>query len=222
MTKQVVHTVDVDLPVRTVYNQWTQFEDFPLFMKHVTSVEQRDARHLHWEAKIAGVQRSWEAEITEQLPDQRIAWRATEGVKNDGVVTFHRLGDSSTRVTLQLDLDPEGFVETVGAEGGFVDDRAVKDLAQFKEFIEARGRETGGYRGRIEHGSDEPDQPATVEFGQGETIDPDQRHDAADRDDVDLRDGASSPAGRGDADDGERQVQLLDERGEPIDHGRRA
>lgn len=214
MTKQMVHTVDVGLPVRTVYNQWTQFEDFPLFMKHVTSVEQLDPTHLRWQAKIAGVSRSWDAEITEQLPDQRIAWKAVDGVHNDGVVTFHRLADDATRVTLQLDVDPEGFLETVAAKGGMVDDRAEKDLLQFKEFIETRGRETGGYRGRVEHETS-PDHAGTIEFGGDD--------DAT----VDLRDdGGSADARRSAADEGRTRDErgdepaLVDEHGEPL--GRRA
>jgi hypothetical protein len=146
----MIHEIEVDVPVRTAYNQWTQFEDFPLFMDHVQSIRQINDDLVRWKVKIAGVTREWDAQITEQTPDQRIAWRATDGTANAGVVTFHALDDNTTRVVLQLDVDPHGFVETIADKGGFVKDRAKKDLKAFKEFVEARGRETGAYRGTID------------------------------------------------------------------------
>ena len=150
MTTTVEESIDVKVPVRTAYDQWTQFETFPQFMEGVESVRQLDDTHLHWEADIAGVTRAWDAEITEQTPDQRIAWRATEGAENAGVVTFHRLDEGQTRVMLQLEFEPEGVVETAGDALGFVKRRATGDLGRFKEFIEARGAETGAWRGEVE------------------------------------------------------------------------
>ena len=144
-----VKSVDVELPVRTVYDQWTQFEEFPQFMEGVKSVHQLDDTHLHWVAEIAGAEREWDAEITEQHPDERVAWKSTDGTENAGVVTFHRIEDARTRVTLQLDVDPQGFVETVGDKMGFVGRRAEGDLQRFKEFIEARGQASGAWRGDV-------------------------------------------------------------------------
>ena len=146
---QIIETVDVDVPVRTAYNQWTQFESFPMFMEGVEKVEQLDDTTLRWTAEIAGQKRTWKARITEQAPDQRIAWTSIEGAKNAGVVTFHRLDDSKTRVTLQLDVDPEGPVENIGDALGFVQRRAKGDMERFKEFIEGRGSETGAWRGTV-------------------------------------------------------------------------
>jgi uncharacterized membrane protein len=149
----MMHEIEIDLPVRTVYNQWTQFEDFPLFMQHVVDVKQLDDTTTAWKAKIAGVSRDWRAEITEQTPDQRVAWKALDGTKHAGVVTFHPLSDDKTRVLLQMDMDPEGFLEHVADWGGFVSDRSKKDLDRFKDFIESRGKATGAWRGTVERDS---------------------------------------------------------------------
>ena len=145
----IEESVDVEVPVRTAYNQWTQFEEFPRFMEGVRSVTQLDDTHLHWSAEIAGVEREWDAEITEQHPDERVSWRATTGAENAGVVTFHRLSDATTRVMLQLEFEPDGMVEQVGDKLGFVKRRAVGDLQRFKGFIEGRGSETGAWRGDV-------------------------------------------------------------------------
>ena len=147
---QIIETVDVDVPVRTAYDQWTQFEEFPRFMEGVESVRQIDDTHLEWAASIAGQRKEWRAEITEQTPDQRIAWTATEGAQNAGAVTFHRLDDRKTRVTLQLDVEPEGPVESAGDALGFVQRRAKGDMERFKSFIEERGVATGAWRGEVE------------------------------------------------------------------------
>jgi uncharacterized membrane protein len=147
---QIMESIDVDVPVRTAYDQWTQFEEFPRFMEGVEQVEQLDDTTLRWTAQIAGVRKSWTAEITEQTPDQRIAWNATEGAENAGVVTFHRLDDQKSRVTLQLDVDPEGPVESAGDALGFVQRRAKGDMERFKAFIEQRGAATGAWRGEVE------------------------------------------------------------------------
>ena len=146
----VIESIDVDVPVTTAYNQWTQFESFPNFLSYVESVTQTGDTMTHWKVNIGGAEREFDATITEQHPDERVAWRSTAGEsEHAGVVTFHKLSDSSSRVTVQLDWDPEGFVETVGAALG-VDDRSVKkDLVRFKEFIESRGAETGAWRGDV-------------------------------------------------------------------------
>ena len=142
-------SVDVHVPIRTAYDQWTQFEEFPKFMADVESVRQLDDRHLHWKVKIGGVEREFDAEITEQTPDDRIAWRATGEVDQAGVVTFHKIDDSTTRVMLQLEMDPSGFVETVGEKTGIVSMAAERDMKNFKKFIESRGTETGAWRGQV-------------------------------------------------------------------------
>ena len=150
MTAKVEKSIDVDVPVRAAYNQWTQFETFPEFMEGVTSVEQLNDTRLRWTATIAGREKAWEAEITEQRPDERVAWRSVDGAPNAGVVTFHRLDADRTRVMLQLEAEPEGAVETVGDAVGVFDRRVEGDLRRFKEFIESRGAETGAWRGEVE------------------------------------------------------------------------
>ena len=140
-------SIEVNVPVRTSYNQWTQFEEFPRFMEGVKAVKQLDDTRLHWKAEIAGQEKEWDAEITEQTPDQRIAWTSRGGAINGGVVTFHRLSDVTSKVMLQLEYDPQGFVENVGDALGVVSSRVQGDLERFKEFIEKRGRETGGGQG---------------------------------------------------------------------------
>ncbi len=148
-------SIEVRAPVRSVYNQWTQFEDFPRFMEGVESVHQQGDKHLHWEAKVGGKKQEWDAVISEQIPDKRVAWTSTSGDDNSGVVTFHFLSDDETRVTLQLTYDPDGIVETVGDKLGFMSRRVEGDLERFKEFIETRdGEATGAWRGEIAHRSD--------------------------------------------------------------------
>lgn len=148
----IEESIDVSVPVRTAYNQWTQFESFPQFMNGVESVTQTDDTHLHWRTKVAGVEREFDAEITEQHPDERVAWKSVDGKTHAGVVTFHRLNDTETRVMVQLDWPAESLTERAGAALG-VDDRQVRsDLTRFKEFIEARGHETGGWRGDVPPG----------------------------------------------------------------------
>jgi uncharacterized membrane protein len=142
-------SIDVDVPVRTAYNQWTQFESFPHFMEGVKEVRQINDTTLHWIAEVGGKQKEWDAKITEQTPDERVAWRSIDGAPNAGVVTFHRLGANQTRVTLQMDYDPEGFVESVGDKLGLMGRRIEGDLKKFKEFIESRGVETGAWRGEV-------------------------------------------------------------------------
>ena len=143
----------VEVPVRTAYNQWTQFEEFPRFMEGVEQVRQEGDKNTHWRANIAFKEVEWDAEITEQTPDQRVSWRSTSGAHNSGTVSFQPEGDNRTRVTLRLEYEPEGFFENVGEALGLVDSRVEGDLERFKEFIEQRGGETGAWRGEI-HGSE--------------------------------------------------------------------
>jgi uncharacterized membrane protein len=149
----VTDSIDVHVPLSTAYNQWTQFEQFPQFMEGVKSVTQLDDTRLRWVAEVAGQEKDWIAEITEQAPDMRVAWRSLSGAENAGVVTFHHIDDDTTRVTLQMDVDPEGIVESAGSALGFLERRVKGDLERFKEFIEARGSESGAWRGTVEQGS---------------------------------------------------------------------
>ena len=142
----IEESIDVGVPVRTAYNQWTQFEEFPEFMSNVEEVRQLDDRHLHWKAKIYGVHREWDAEIVDQVPDQLISWRSTDGAENVGTVTFQAIEPTKTKVMLDLRFEPHGAGEKIADSTGIVEDRAEKDLKQFKRFIESRGRETGGFR----------------------------------------------------------------------------
>lgn len=151
---ELIKTVNVEVPVSTAYNQWTQFEEFPRFMDGVEEIRQLDDQRLFWRTNINAQREEFEATITEQIPDERIAWRSTSGKGNSGVVTFHKLNPSETRVTLQMDYHPEGFIETVGDKLGFMSRQVEGDLKRFKEFIESRGTETGAWRGEIsqDHG----------------------------------------------------------------------
>jgi uncharacterized membrane protein len=148
----IEESIDVNVPVSTAYNQWTQFEEFPEFMEGIESVQQIDDTHLLWTAEIGGEREEWRAEISEQTPDQRIAWHATEGKTNAGVVTFHRIDDDKTRVMLQMDWEPEGMKEKAGAAIGSDSRRVKGDLERFKELIERRGTPTGAWRGEVEQG----------------------------------------------------------------------
>jgi len=147
--KAIVTAVDVDVPVRQAYDQWTQFEQFPSFMGGIDSVTQLDDTHLRWAATVAGTQRTWNAEITEQMPDQRIAWRSTDGGP-DGVITFHRLGDNRCRVTAQIGYAPDGLREQAGHLLGIDAIQVQQDLGRFKQLIESRGSATGAWRGTVE------------------------------------------------------------------------
>ena len=149
MDSSIIETIEVNVPVRTAYNQWTQFEDFPQFMASVHEIRQLDDKHLHWKANVAGEEKEWDVEITEQIPDKRIAWRSTSGVPNGGVVTFHKISDNLTRVALQMDYQPEGPLEKLGDAFGAVRMDTRGNLQKFKDMLEKRGRETGGWRGSI-------------------------------------------------------------------------
>ena len=143
-------SVEVNVPRRTAYDQGTQFEEFPRFMDAIESVTQLDDTHLRWVAKVAGVRKEWEAEITQQEPAQRLAWTSTTGAKNAGAVDFHRLDDRTTRITLTMDVEPDGAVETIGDAIGVPGREVEGDLKRFKEFIEQRGAPTGAWRGTVE------------------------------------------------------------------------
>ena len=148
----IQESIDVQVPVRTAYNQWTQFEEFPKFMEGVKSVTQQDDTHLHWVAEVGGSEHSWTAQITEQRPDQLVGWKAIEGHGTSGVVTFEPLGESETRVTVQMDHETEGLKEQLGSMLG-VDSRRVKgDLERFKDLVESEGVESGAWRGEVEQG----------------------------------------------------------------------
>ena len=145
----IEESIELNVPVSTAYNQWTQFEEFPRFMASVQEVKQVDNTHLHWRAKVAGKPKEWDAEITEQIPDARIAWRSTSGVHNEGVVTFHKLGDNRTKVMLQMDYDPQTIGEKVADALGGVKLAAKSNLKRFKHLVEGRGVETGAWRGSV-------------------------------------------------------------------------
>jgi uncharacterized membrane protein len=145
----ITQTIDVDVPVTVAYNQWTQFESFPQFMDGVDEVTQKDDTLTHWKISIAGVKREFDAKITEQSPDQRVAWTAVDGTDHSGVVTFHKLEEAKTRVTLQMDTHPQGLLEKVGDAVGLTNSNAKADLERFKAFIEKTGHETGAWRGEV-------------------------------------------------------------------------
>ena len=147
--ERIQKSVYVDLPLQAVYNQWTQFEEFPLFMEGVKHVQQLDDKRLHWDVEIAGRRKEWNARITEQIPDLRIAWESEAGENTAGVVSFQADGPNRTQVNLELFYDPKGFVESAGDSIGVVSRRVENDLEHFKEFIENRHRETGAWRGII-------------------------------------------------------------------------
>ncbi len=163
MSTQVDKTIEVDVPVGTAYNQWTQFEEFPQFMGGVREVRQLDDRRLHWVAEIAGVRREWEAEVIEQVADQKVAWAATDGATNAGAVFFTPLGADRTSVRLHLEYEPEGVVEKVGDRLNIVEKQAQSDLEKFKSYIEGKGVESGGWRGEVAGNVGTPDIEAAEE-----------------------------------------------------------
>jgi uncharacterized membrane protein len=150
----VKERIEVKVPVRTAYNQWTQFEDFPQFMEGVEKVVQLDDTRLRWTAEIGGKHREWEAKIVEQEPDRRIAWTSVEGADNAGTVTFEPAGPDATRIDLELAYQPEGIVEKTGDVLGATKTRVKGDLDRFKSFIESRGAESGSWRGEVRQGQE--------------------------------------------------------------------
>lgn len=167
----VEKTIEVEVPVRTAYNQWTQFEEFPRFMEGVKEVRQMNDSRLQWRAEIAGKDERWEAEITSQVPDEKIAWRSVTGAENAGIVTFHPIQGDRTQVHLRIEYEPDGVVEAAADMLGLVSRRVEGDLERFKEFIESRGDETGGWRGHIHagevKGGSESERPDSDESGSG-------------------------------------------------------
>lgn len=148
---QIIETIDVDVPVDMAYNQWTQFADFPEFIEEVVATHQVTDTLTRWKVNVAGVERQFDAEVTEQHPDERVAWTSTGGeVDHAGVVTVHKLSDTTSRVSAQIDWEPEGFVENMGALVGAGSRAVKKALRDFKEFIESRGTETGAWRGDVD------------------------------------------------------------------------
>lgn len=145
----IVKSIELNVPVTAAYNQWTQFEEFPRFMEGVEHVHQIDDKHVHWKASIGGKQKEWDAVITEQIPDQRIAWRSQEGATNGGTVTFSKVAENKSRLNLRLEYEPDGAVEKTGDAVGVVSGRVEGDLQRFKEFMESRGQETGAWRGKV-------------------------------------------------------------------------
>jgi len=150
--ERIVKTFEIDRPVRTVYNQWTQFEDFPRFMEGVQEVQQIDDTHLHWRARIAGKEKEWDSEIVEQVPDQRIAWRSTSGAPNHGVVRFEPLDPNRTRVNLTMEYEPQGLVEKAGDAVGIVSHKVEEAVERFKDLVEKYEAETGAWRGEVHGG----------------------------------------------------------------------
>lgn len=145
----ITESINVNVPVRTAYDQWTQFASFPQFMEAVEQVQQLDDTHLHWKVNVNGKTTEYDAVVTEQIPDERVAWRSTSGQPNAGVVTFHRLGPDETRVTVQISWEPDSATDKLGSALGF-DSRQIKqDLENFKRFIEERGAPTGAWRGEV-------------------------------------------------------------------------
>lgn len=169
----IEESVDVDVPVRTAYNQWTQFEEFPRFMAGVERIEQRTDTLTHWTTSIGGVRREFDAKIIEQHPDQRVSWQTLDRPKQHGTVTFHPLDAGHTRVMLHMEFDPEGFVEKAGDALGVVEQRIHGDLARFKDFIEDRQRETGSWRGDINDGVSEPGRGSVPPYPAGDSLGPD-------------------------------------------------
>ncbi|WP_111721058.1 SRPBCC family protein [Homoserinimonas sp. OAct 916] len=147
---QIIETIDVAVPITVAYNQWTQFESFPDFLDEVVSITQTDDTHTHWVVKVGGATREFDATITEQHPDERVAWNSTGGDTNHaGVVTFHKLDEGTTRVTVQIDWEPEGLLEKAGAVLGAGSHAVKKDLKNFKQMMESRQNETGAWRGDV-------------------------------------------------------------------------
>jgi uncharacterized membrane protein len=147
----VKKSIEVDVPVRVAYDQWTQFEEFPRFMEGIESVQQQDDKRLQWRGKVAGKVEQWNAEITEQVPDKVIAWKSTSGARNEGIVRFASVGSDKTKVDVEMHWEPQGVTERIGDVLGADDMRIQGDLNRFKKFIEERRTETGAWRGEI-HG----------------------------------------------------------------------
>lgn len=152
----VEKSTEINVSAHAAYDQWTQFEDFPKFMEGVKEVRQLDDTHVHWHAEVGGREKEWDAEITEQIPDRRIAWHSVSGAQNDGIVTFDDIGANAARVTLRMNYETQGLAESLGQAAGVLDRVVEDDLQRFKEFLEARGEPTGAWRGQVEQGRSQP------------------------------------------------------------------
>lgn len=155
--KMIEQSIEVDAPLRKVYNQWTQFEEFPEFMEGIEKVHQLDDKRLHWVANIGGKHEEWDAEIQEQVPDQRIAWRSITGRQSDGNISFEKVAENKTRIRAAISYEPEGAMEKIGDAMGIVSARVKGDLKRFKEFVERQTTESAGWRGEIHGGQVSPD-----------------------------------------------------------------
>jgi uncharacterized membrane protein len=151
----IKESIDLSVPVSTAYNQWTQFEQFPKFMEGVESVTQIDDTHVRWAANVGGAHREWEAEIVEQVPDRKIAWRATSGNGPNGIVTFEQLGPDATLITVEMSYEPDGMMEQLGSKVGIDSRQVAGDLKHFKQLVETMGAETGAWRGEVHAGERE-------------------------------------------------------------------
>ena len=164
---KISEQIDVDVPVRIAYDQWTQFETFPQFMEGIERVVQVDDTTVDWTASIAGRTKQWRARIEEQQPDELISWRSIDGARNDGRVEFESLGPTRTRVMLELDVEPDGAIEAAGDALGVVEGRVRGDLERFKEFIEGRQVPTGAWRGEVQGGQEIHPGTGTADTGTG-------------------------------------------------------
>lgn len=171
-------SIEVRCPLRTVYNQWTQFEDLPRFMEDIQEVRQLDDTHLHWRASVNGKDKEWQAEITEQVPDQRISWRSTNGATNSGTVRFEPIDAERTRVRVAMAYEPQGFTESLGDALGVVSRHVEKSLENFKEFVEQRGSETGAWRGEVRDGEKTRSSREGAAKEEGRPIDATRRNEA--------------------------------------------
>jgi HSP20 family molecular chaperone IbpA len=197
---RIAQSIEVNVPVSTAYNQWTQFEEFPRFMQDVREVRQLDAAHLHWRVNRNGMEMEWDSEITEQVPDHHIAWRDTSGPKNAGCITFQPMQPDKTRVYMTIDCDPTDASAEAGQAAQAISQRVEEDLARFKKLLESQGRESGAWRDEIHDSrtvranmapeSDATDNPMQKPVGQTES----ERLDAAQSSADQHRTGGVSPA----------------------------
>ncbi len=207
MTTKVEKTVVVEVPLSTVYNQWTQFEEFPEFMGGVEKVTQLADDRLEWVAELGGVRRQWVAKVVEQVPDSKVAWAAVEGATNAGAVTFTSAGPARTEVHLTMEFEPEGFLEAVADKLHIVENQAEHDLENFKRFVESEGYATGAWRGAINQGATVRTpgvEDAASSFGDAGKVGDDGEREAAFRDERGIEDDVTGnpAAGEERVDDG--------------------
>ena len=189
------HSIEVNAPLRAVYNQWTQFEEFPLFMKGVEQVRQEDEKRLFWKSRIGGKVKEWEAEITNQVPDERVAWESVDGSPNSGTVIFQSISPDKTKVTATIEYEPEGFLEKTGDALGIPSSRVEADLERFRNFLEHRGEETGGWRGEIRN-DETAYSRSMAQGGQGTQEQTEDRPRQTESEEVGQRIGAQQHSGK--------------------------